>query len=294
MRFFHCLFLFGVSCCLMAMDSHNDPVSLPILSKSMTIEDWKNFAKVGGGYYPIPEELRKYFPKTLDLAQSLNASWKDQPGYFSEGKQQIEFLYWEKRDWDNYPPETKALAQGMNEVAVFILLNVLRALEIDPDLYPKVTGGLSALEGKSFFKIAHYDSVKNYPGIPWHKDIRWITVLFINQEGLQGNIDSIIFDVKPLEGYFVVNLGVFFEAFINNREKLNALVHQVTQVKNERVSFGVFCEGDYADKGFYQLNGLYLRWGNEQEMKTYLIEDKDKSFSSIGPHIIFNTGANNK
>lgn len=265
---------------MMAVDS------LPVLSESMDQNDWKHFAKIGCGYYPIPEELKKYISPTLDLANSLNVSCKDQYGYSSEAKQQFEMLFLEKKDWSHYPKETSVLAQGMSEVAVSILLNVLQALEINPELYPKITGGLSNFEGKNFFKIVHYDATKNLPGILWHKDIRWVTVLFINQEGLQGKVDGKVIDIGPLEGYFVVNLGVFFEAFINDQEKLKAFEHQVQQVKKDRVSFGIFCAGDYPEKGFYQLNGEELSWKNPEEMKAFLVEDKSQSFMA-SPNIIF-------
>jgi isopenicillin N synthase-like dioxygenase len=249
---------------LQAMESEH---KLPILSESMSPKDWKNFAKIGGGYYPIPEGLKQYLKTTLNLANSLNASYKGKPGYSCEEKQQVEILYFEKKDWENYPEDTRALAQGMSEIAVIILLNLLQALGINTDLYTQITGGLSDCKGQNFFKVAHYDSTKNYPGIPWHKDIRWITVLFINQEGLQGNINGKIVDIRPLEGYFFVNLGVFFEAFINDHEKLNALVHQVQQVSKDRVSFGLFSQGDYPEKGFYQLNGDAIAWKDPEEMK---------------------------
>lgn len=283
MRFFnYLLFIFALPLFnLIAMDS------LPVLSESMDKKDWRNFAKVGCGYYPIPKELNKYLASTLDLASSLNASCKDQYGYSCEAKQQVEILFLEKKDWSHYPQETMALAQGMNEIAVSVLLNVLQALEIKPGLYPKITGGLSNLEGKNFFKIAHYDATKDFPGIPWHKDIRWITVLFINQEGLQGRVDGKVIDVNPREGYFFINLGVFFEAFINDPEKLNAFEHQVQQVNKDRVSFGIFCSGSYPEEGFYQLNGQDLDWKNPEEMKGFLVEDRSQSFT-IGPHKIFN------
>lgn len=258
----------------------------PVLSESMDRMAWRNFAKVGCGYYPIPEELKKYLDSTVDLASSLNASCKDRYGYSSEAKQQVEILFLEKKDWNHYPQETSALAQGMNEIAVSVLLNVLQALEIEPELYSKITGGLSDLKGKNFFKIAHYDATKDLPGIPWHKDIRWVTVLFINQEGLQGKVDGKVIDVNPREGYFVVNLGVFFEALINDREILNALEHQVKQVSKDRVSFGIFCNGSYPEEGFYQLNGQDLCWKKPEEMKNFLIEDKSQSFT-IAPHKIF-------
>lgn len=174
-----------------------------------------------------------------------------------------------------------------------ILVNILEALGVDKNLFSQITGGLSDAKGKHFLKVAYYDAAKPCPGLPWHKDIRWVTVLFINQEGLEGKIGNEVVPVNPLEGHFVINLGVFFEAFINDKEKLNAFIHQVKQqVKKDRVSFGVFAEGNYPTKGFYQQFNETVVWKSTEEMKAFLLEDKQQTFSS-GPHQIFSSFKDN-
>ena len=248
--------------------------ALPVLSESMDKKDWQHFAQVGCGYYPIPEELKSYLASTVDLARSLNASCMNQPGYVCQANQQAELLLLEKEDWNHYPPKTVALAEGMHEIAVSVLLHVLHALDIPPELYYTITGGLTDFEGINFFKIARYDATKNFPGFPWHKDVRWITVLFINQEGLQGKVKGQVIDVHPREGYFIINLGVFFEAFINDPDTLKAFEHHVQQVYTDRVSFGIFCSGDYPSQGFYQLNGDDVCWKHRQELIAFLPDNK--------------------
>lgn len=259
---------------------------LPFIAESMPLSEWKNFARIGCGYYPIPEHLKSLLPKTLQLAQSLNSSYEGKPGYSAEKKQQIETLFLEQKDWSNYPEETAQLAKHMAEIGQSIVRNVLKALEVDPALHETLTGGLSCGYGKNFFKVARYDAAKNLPGFLWHKDIRFVTVLFINQEGLQGRIHNAIFDIKPLDGYFIINLGAFFEALFNDKTKLSALVHQVQQVTKNRVSFGAFCEGDFPNKGFYQLHDGDVTWMQPGDIQAFLIEDKDKAFATSA-HTIF-------
>lgn len=269
-----------------AMNAEQDEL-LPVLTDSMTPEDWRNFARKGGAYYHIPEPLRQYIPKMLELASSIS-TWRGRPGYHCDDKHQIEFLHSEQQEWGNYPEEVQELALGMRNTAVSVLNSLLQALEIDTELYSQITGGLSDVNGKHFLKVMHYDALKPYPGLPWHKDIRWITVLFVNQAGLEGKIGNIVVPIQPLEGYFFINLGVFFEAFINDPAKLTALVHQVKQVNDDRISFGVFVEGNYPRKGFYQTVHNSVVWKDAEEMKAFLLEDKQQSFSS-GPHNIFSS-----
>src|SRR5579871_6953797 len=101
----------------------------------------------------------------MALAQSLNASLKGQPGYAAEEKQQIEILYLERKDWAIYPEETATLAAEMSKIGQSIVLNVLKALQVDPNLYNEITGGLSDGQGKTYLKLAHYDATKDYVGL---------------------------------------------------------------------------------------------------------------------------------
>lgn len=259
--------------------------ALPILSESMTKAEWLNFAHIGGGYYPIPSKLKQYLPNMLELARGVPA-WSEKPNFHHDKKHQIEFLYSEENEWDNYPKEIQTLAQGMRDIAVSILVNLLQALDVDKNLFSQITGGLSDTKGKHFLKVAYYDAAKPYPGLSWHKDIRWITVLFIDQEGLEGKIGTQVVSVPPLDGHFFINLGVFFEAFINDAQRLNAFIHQVKQVNKDRVSFGVFVEGNYLTKGFYQQFNNSLVWKSEEDMNFFLLKDNHQAFSS-GPHQIF-------
>ncbi len=56
--YYLCLLFLAQS--LSAMDQEDISPTLPVLRQSMTAAEWKRFAKVGCGYYPIPEKLKEY------------------------------------------------------------------------------------------------------------------------------------------------------------------------------------------------------------------------------------------
>ena len=260
--------------------------TIPVLSETMTKEEWQNFAKISCGYFPIPEELKVNLPRTMELAETMGSTWADSPLFSREEKQQLEALFFEKQDWAQMPTESQNLADEMGKIGVRILSHVLNALDINPDYYPHLAIGLGGSEAKYLFKVIHYDSSKNCIGVDWHKDLRWVTLIFAKEEGLQVKINDEIFDAKPRDGYFFINLGVYFEAFINDTTKLNACVHQVTQRPNDRNSIGLFLSAAKQEEGFYQLDGEGLTWKGRECLDNYLVKDKNHSFT-IPQHAVF-------
>lgn len=271
-----------------AMNADDELQKLPILHEGMTKEEWQAFARIGGGYYPIPEHLKRYLSAMIQFANRVS-SMKNDIAYHCDDKHQIEYLYFEEKDWHKCTTEIRALSLGMREISISILISLLDVFDVERGLQSIITGGLSDNFGRHFLKVVHYDANKNFPGLPWHKDIRWITTLFINQPGLMGMVNGKEVPIMPLEGYFFIHLGVFFEAFINDTTQLNAFIHEVPQLRDiDRISFGVFTEGNYPVKGFYQKSEIGYVWKNADDMKAFLVEDKLQTFSS-GPHNVFNS-----
>jgi len=93
---FLCYCTFAFSCFSFSLFSFD----LPILSETMDQQAWRNFAKIGCGYYPIPEELKQHLEPTANLARSLNSSFQGKSGYSSEEKQQIEILFHKEKNWN--------------------------------------------------------------------------------------------------------------------------------------------------------------------------------------------------
>lgn len=219
---------------------------------------WQKFAKIGGGYFPIPEDLKRYLETTKKFALSLDSSWKRKWGYFETSGQQFAIFY-RKNDWKKYPPDIAVLADEMSQIGVFVLLKTLQSLGINSDL-KEITGGLSEAEGDPGFKVMHYNSKKEMLGIDVHKDNRWITVLWSDQPGLQAEVDGEFVEVKPSKDHFFIHVGIFLEKFINDGRLCQALQHKVVQVKEDRVSFGAFLNGYYPSEGYYVRDGEKILW----------------------------------
>lgn len=270
-----------------ALDSE---IELPTVTEAMGPKDWLAFAHIGGGYVPIPAPLLAHIPKVKEFLASFyrNADFKG-PDYFIEPKLQQEYLLVMEENFARLPKEVKAFALGMKATGRFIVEQVLRSLAVNENIFHKATGGLTSDQGKCALKVAHYNPNKEGLGIQWHKDIRWVSVLFAYDEGLQAKIGDRELDAGPKDGYFFVNLGVFFEAFINDKSRGNALVHQVRHVNKDRSSMIALCEGNYEAPGFYQLKGSELYFEDDyKKINEYLVKDP-KNLVSTAPQLIFSS-----
>lgn len=248
-------------------------IELPELSANPSKEEWLELARMGGGYIPIPEGLKQYIQPSVDYANLVPLHKNKE-----ELKQQHEMIYLSKPRWSFFPEETQKLLHGMSALSIEILRELLNALELDPSLFAQVTGGLTDDKGINDAKILYYNPAKPGPGISKHKDIRFITLLFFNQPGLQGIIGEEVFDIAPREGYFVVNIGVFLEALFNDETRVTALIHQVRHLDVPRISIASLNQGNLTQNGFYQLEDGQPVWRGKEDMERFLVKDVDRLF----------------
>lgn len=76
-----------------------------------------------------------------------------------------------------------------------------------------------------------------------HRDVGYVTVLFINKKGLNAKIDGEWEPVGPKPGHFIVNFGKAFEILVNDTSKLVGSLHYVEEISEEigdRISFGLY------------------------------------------------------
>lgn len=212
--------------------------------------------KDGFFYIEIPESSKQLIPKVISFSEALrdNQTLKavqlgPQLGYqVRQGTQAIAFCAKSNQWQEVYPFEVVQVASMMNELANKILHSALEQLDIPRELWGMLTGGLSEGKGTNVFSLNHYreekitsPAEKKKIGLIPHKDMGWITVLFINKTGLEAHIEGNKWDkVEPKEGYFVVNFGRAFEILLNSTSKLKASLHRVRHVADERISFGIF------------------------------------------------------
>lgn len=254
--------------------------------------------KDGFFYFEIPKAMKEKIATVSNFAANIrnNDALKtykfENPrlGYqVREGTQAISFLAM-SYDWKRiYPNDVLDIAIAMNGLALDILKASLQQLSIPKGMWDQATGGLTNNEGSNVFTINHYKSKHddNSIGLIPHKDMGWITVLFIDKLGLETSIDGKNWtSIPPKEGYFVVNFGRAFELFINNENLLKASLHRVSTIIGERQVFGIFVnqkegapihqidiKGDLIETGNYQeyLNKCFAEFQAVQEAQKMAI-----------------------
>lgn len=72
----------------------------------------------------------------------------------------------------------------------------------------------------------------------------YVTVLYADQEGLDGNVNGTWQPIPLRENHFIVNLGESLDLMLCRDGRVNSIEHRVGQVVKERTSFGVFLDGN--------------------------------------------------
>lgn len=184
-----------------------------------------------------------------------------------EGTQAVVFSAKEK-DWQRvYDADVQSVAKDMNLIATTLLKAALSSLSIPEEQWNTVTGGLTTGKGTNVFSFNNYQPDGKRIGLIPHKDMGWITVLFIDKHGLEAKIDEEWVSVPPKEGYFVINFGKAFEILINDVSKISASVHRVRQISENRISFGIFINHDEGTQIYQEQEG---KWMEKQTYEEYL------------------------
>lgn len=227
--------------------------SFAVLKRSDVLENSRAFAlgmQQGFFYMEIPEEIQPFIQTGVDFA---NHFYQDEAiqrvslggfnGYHVREGVQVESFYLEEKYWSQiYSPPLADLAKKMEKLTVEVLCGVLRETGIDPSDGEIATGGASNGQGLCHFSFNHYRPCATGNGLKAHRDFGHITLLFINQKGLQAHVNREWVDVDPLEGYFIVNFGAALERLVNDSSRLTAAVHRVQRVAEDRISFGIFLD----------------------------------------------------
>lgn len=147
---------------------------------------------------------------------------------------------------DILPFELNQLCDQMNYIGILILKNICKWLMIDSKDWNHVTCGVLQNEGTHWFACSHYRSDLRRPGCAAHKDTGYVTVLHIDEDGLEAFIDDVWVHIEPVPGYFVINFGASLEILTQNlKTPIKAIFHRVREMKpkangQERYSFAAF------------------------------------------------------
>ncbi|MGP3999535.1 2OG-Fe(II) oxygenase family protein [Streptomyces sp. 8N706] len=138
------------------------------------------------------------------------------------------------------------MTDRMNALALRVLREVLGALGIDQRIWSEVTGGAVDGLGTHWFAASHYRSERDRLGCAPHQDTGFVTILYIEQEGLEALVGEEWMSVNPVPGHFVVNFGGALEMLTRPLARpVRAILHRVRQClpnpdTEDRFSFAAF------------------------------------------------------
>lgn len=158
----------------------------------------------------------------------------------------------------HFPPDVMAMTDRMHGLAVHVLRTVLTHLGVPGHLWPTITGNAVEGGGIQWFAANHYRPERAQLGCAPHKDTGFVTVLYIQQEGLEVRVDGGWAPIEPVPGYFVVNFGAAFELLTRPlATPVQAILHRVQHCAPsgdaDRFSFAAFVNPP-ADGLLYQVH----------------------------------------
>jgi hypothetical protein len=143
-----------------------------------------------------------------------------------------------------FPPALVSLCEAMNDLALRVLRHVLTQIGIAPVRWREVTGGAVDNAGTHWFACSHYRPDRPLPGCAAHKDTGFVTMLFIDRDGLECEADGDWLSIDPAPGYFVVNFGGALEILTRRTATpVRAILHRVRRTMPgaaDRYSFAAF------------------------------------------------------
>ncbi|MGV9803601.1 isopenicillin N synthase family dioxygenase [Mycobacterium sp. NPDC003449] len=212
--------------------------ALPVEEKMRT---YIGLSRCHRGYVPVGEEGMETGPPDLkeafDTALDLPA---DDPDYLA-GNPMLGPNAWP--DVPGFAAAVTAYYQAVLGVGKQLLWAFAVALGEDPDVFSR-----HATKTPSQLRLVHYPynpDAEDALGIGAHTDYECFTLLKPTAPGLEVmNGDGEWIDVPPVPGTFVVNIGDLLELWTNGTYV--ATSHRVRKVREERYSFPLFFNVDYA------------------------------------------------
>jgi 2OG-Fe(II) oxygenase superfamily len=179
-------------------------------------------ARMGCFYLEIPEDCRPFLEKAIQFAHSFPQDEKLKERKFA--------------NISGYIPRA-----GMQLESMEILKRTLTVCGIPTNEQKKISCGVTEGKGETYLIFNHYSPEKPFTGVDAHRDTGYVTLLFINQRGLQGSIQDEWVDIPPLENYFITIFGDRLAMSIKDLDRLKPLAHRVESVRANRISLGIFC-----------------------------------------------------
>lgn len=206
-------------------------------------------------------------------------------GYFDREHDQWENFYIEKANWALLPAEVAELGRGMTGLGIAVLRAVFRHLGIPPQLWSKISSGLSDHRGHQMLAFNHFRSHKATRGCKFHRDSGWVTVLRSVEPGLLALIEGELGAINPMPGHFIVNFGSSLEVLTAALPTpVRANVHGVVATERaadrpDRTSYVTFLDSDL-DGTIYRLENSTAR--PVQSVADFAAQEVSRTYDNDG------------
>jgi isopenicillin N synthase-like dioxygenase len=175
-------------------------------------------------------------------------------GYHDREHAQVESYYLERSLWNQFFPAAVAeLGEILTHESTRLFHKILPLVipHLSKNAWNVATGGVSDGNGLCHFSFNHYRIGIDAIGLKPHRDFGYLSLLFINKEGLYAKIDGTWISIAPKPGYLIVNFGKAFEILVNDSSKLTACWHYVEKISEakhggNRISFVLSTDNDLA------------------------------------------------
>lgn len=190
---------------------------------------------------------REFYHPADGLGFSGYADGGDNGVYFDREHFQTEHILADKAARGRlFPQQLRTMCDEMDALALFVLRLTLRALSVPEALWSCLTSGAIEGRGAHWFACSHYRVERDQLGCAPHKDTGFVTILYIDQEGLEAEVEGDWLSIDPAPGYFVVNYGGAFELLTSGLPRpVRAIHHRVRKccpqpAGEDRFSFAAF------------------------------------------------------
>jgi hypothetical protein len=146
----------------------------------------------------------------------------------------------------HFPPALAAMCEQMNGLGLLVLRHVLAAIGVPRVLWSRVTGGAIDDAGTHWYASSHYRPERDQLGCAPHKDTGFVTILYIEREGLEASCGGEWVSIDPVPGCFIVNFGGALEILTEaTHTPVRAILHRVRRTVRQpgvedRFSFAAF------------------------------------------------------
>lgn len=254
--------------CFNNQDEYVKISQVHLTTPNLLNEKLSQACKMGFFYLEIPDDCKILIDAAVKFSHSFyqkeeytSLHLEGVSGYEDQKAFQVESFRLEKSYWpEKMPAKLKELSMKMEAIALDILKKTLTVCNIHPDQWGKASGGVTENQGQIHLTFNHYRPEKTErEGMIAHRDIGQITVLYINQKGLQARIENQWKEVLPVKDHFVINFGLALETAVNNPKQLIAAWHRVTKMEEDRISFAAFTDNNRESNIYIQENGTALK-----------------------------------